>query len=88
MVVLVITDVRPPHARWKSDGVIKTWITGDMAPQIDARLAESANGTKPSPVDGFTYRELRHGDNDVIASYGPIVGQHPGAPFDGHGRIV
>ena len=86
--VIVIRDVRDPFAQWKSDGVVKSWIQGDFAAQIDLRLAESAGGTRPSPVDGLTYVEVRHGDNDVIASYGPIIGPHPGAPFDEYGRIL
>lgn len=88
MIVLIVTDVRAPYARWKSNGVVKSWITGHFAAQVDMRLAECANGTKPSPVDGFTYKELKHGDNEVIASYGPVVGPHPGAQYDEYGRLL
>jgi hypothetical protein len=78
---LCIEDARPPHAYYKSDGLVKTWVRDqDTKLQLDARLAESEGGTKPSPVDGFTYKFLRHGGNDVIASYGPIIGPIP----DGH----
>lgn len=88
MVVLVIEDIRPPHAVWKSNGVSKTWVRdGDASIQIQLRVAESANGTKPSPVDGFIYKFLRHGDNDVIASYGPVLGPIPQG-FDAYGRLL
>ncbi len=55
--------------------------------QLSMRLAESRDGTVPSPVDGFTYRLLTHGDDEVIASYGPIVGPAPDG-FDAWGRLL
>lgn len=75
---LVLVDDRPPHATYLCDGATKSWVRdGDAGQQINARLEESRNGTVPSPWDGFVYREFRHGGNDVIASYGPIVGPRP-----------
>lgn len=86
-VKLVLEDVRPPHARWLCDGNTKTWIRdGDASQQIDLRLEESAAGL-PSPIDGFVYRLLRHGGDDVIASYGPVVGPRPDG-FDEYGRMT
>lgn len=75
---LVLVDARPPHAMYLCDGNTKTWVRdGDAGTQIDMRLQESKDGTVPSPWDGFTYRRFEHGGNDVIASYGPIVGPRP-----------
>jgi N-acetylmuramoyl-L-alanine amidase len=85
--VLILDDVRPPHARWRVDGNTKTWVRdGDASAQVSLRLAESNGGTVPSPVDGFTYKYLQHGSDDVIASYGPIVGPVPSG-FDDYGRL-
>lgn len=75
---LILVDARPPKAMYVCDGNTKTWVRdGDAGQQIDMRLQESANGTRPSPWDGYTYRRFEHGGNDVIASYGPIVGPRP-----------
>lgn len=88
MRVLVIKDQRAPYAVYKSNGVVKTWVKhGDAALELEKRLVECANGTKPSPWDGFIYKEFRHAGDDVIAGYGPIIGPHPGAPFDEYGRM-
>lgn len=85
--VLILDDVRPPHARWRVGPNSKTWVRdGDASQQISLRLAESNGGTVPSPVDGFTYRYLQHGSDDVIASYGPVVGPAPDG-FDDYGRM-
>lgn len=85
--VLCIEDAQPPHAYYKSDGFKKVWVRDqDAKLQIDQRLAEcesapgKGDGVRPSPVDGLTYRYMRHGGVDVIASYGPIDGPVP----DGH----
>lgn len=87
-VKLVIKDQRVPHAVWISDGVVKTWVNdGAVAAQLDLRIAESAGGTKPSPWDGLVYREFKHSDDAVIASYGVVVGPIP-AGFDQWGRKV
>ena len=84
-VVLIIDDAREPFARWRCAGNTKTWVDdGNASAQLTARLEECAGG-QPSPVDGFLYRHLVHGDNDVIASYGPIVGPIP-LGFDQYGR--
>lgn len=83
--VLILDDARN-HARYRCDGNSKTWIDdGTAAAQINARLAESG-GIKPSPVDGMIYTQMTHGGNDVIASYGPIVGPRP-AGVDEYGRM-
>ena len=88
MIVLVIKDVRAPYAVWKSNGVVKSWVRdGDASLEIEKRIAESANGTKPSPWDGFTYKEFKHSGNDVIATYGPIMGPKPDG-FDDYGRLL
>jgi hypothetical protein len=84
---LVIKDVRPPNAVWLSDGHTKSWVdSGATATQLDQRLAESKGGTVASPIDGFVYRLLEHGSDDVIASYGPVVGPVPDG-FDAWGRL-
>lgn len=89
MVVVVIKDVRPPYAVWKSNGVVKSWVNdGNVTAELDKRIAECANGTKPSPWDGIIYKEFKHSDNTVIASYGPITGPKPGPPFDDYGRLL
>ena len=68
-----IFDDRPPHAQWRSDGTVKSWINdGGESTIISARANQIVHTT----------------DNQVIASYGPVVGPHPGPPFDQYGRIT
>jgi hypothetical protein len=67
----LIKDTRPPQAVWRSDGVIKTWVhNGHVAAELER---------DPSTVEVVT------DDNVVIASFGPVVGPHPGAPYDAWG---
>jgi hypothetical protein len=86
--VLIIEDVRN-GAIYKSVGSHKTWVdNGHDAEQLFMRRDESAAAPDHrSPVDGFNYHYLRHGGNDVIGSYGPIVGPRP-AGVDEYGRIL
>lgn len=83
---LVLCDVRGTKPAYLCDGNTKTWISdGNAMQQILMRLDESKGGTVPSPVDGFVYKRLDHGGDDVIVSYGPIVGAIPPG-FDKYGR--
>ena len=78
--ILIIEDANPPGAWYRSDGVVKTWIKdGHMSAQVTLRIEESAGGTRPA-VDGFVYNFIKNGNQDFIASAGPIVGPRP----DGH----
>jgi len=84
--VLILDDARDPYARYRCAGAVKTWVSdGNASAQLELRLAESEGGTRPA-VDGFVYTYMKHGDNAVIASYGPIVGPLPGVGFDVYGR--
>jgi hypothetical protein len=78
--ILIIEDANAPGAWYRSDGVVKTWIAdGHMSEQVILRIEESAGGSRPA-VDGFVYRYIKNGNEDFIASCGPIVGPRP----DGH----
>lgn len=75
---LVLCDVRDPKPAYLCGDVDKTWISdGNAMAQVLRRLDESKGGTVPSPTDGFVYKRLDHGGDDVIASYGPISGDVP-----------
>lgn len=77
--VLILDDARDPYPRYRCAASTKTWVVdGNASAQLEQRLAESAGGTKPA-VDGMVYVYMRHGGDDVIASYGPIVGPLPPA---------
>lgn len=85
-VKLVLTDVRNA-AVYLCDANTKTWVdNGHTAAELAKRITESQGGTVPSPWDGFTYREFIHAGNEVIASYGPIVGPRPSG-VDEYGRL-
>jgi hypothetical protein len=71
--MFVVKDSRPPHAVYLSDGVVKTWVNSGLAVPYAEFRADLVVTTS---------------NNEEIASYGPIVGPHPGAPFDAFGRIV
>lgn len=78
--ILIIEDANAPGAWYRSDGVVKTWIKdGHMSAQVQMRINESNDGTVPA-TDGFVYKYMKNGNQDFIASCGPIVGPRP----DGH----
>ena len=85
--VLILEDAREPFPRYRCGASSKTWIRdGDALAQCELRLGESAGGTRPA-IDGFVYTYLRHGGDDVIASYGPLVGPVP-PQRDTFGRLA
>lgn len=88
MVVVIIKDTRT-GAVWTSNGSTKAWVQdGQVVPIMDYRVAECANGTRPSGGDSIIYREVKTDSDLLIASYGPVVGPHPGHPYDAWGRLI
>ena len=83
--VLILEDANPPGAMYRCGLDTKTWVKdGNMSAQVWMRINESANGTKVA-VDGYIYHYMKNGNLDVIASYGPIVGDIPQG-HDEYGR--
>lgn len=71
--MFLIVDTRPPGATWLSDGASKSWVdSGDSVPHIERRPG---------------IKIVRTADDNVIASYGPVIGPHPGPDrWDAYGR--
>lgn len=75
---LVLVDVRDDQPVYLVGLGFKTWVNdGGAWTEILARLDECKGGTVPSPWDGIVWRRFDHGDDAVIASYGPIQGDLP-----------